>query len=57
MAATTGYEGFGTAIGDTVTGATTAGKDAIVNNFPTAMLVTGAFVLWRIGKRVIRSVA
>lgn len=58
LAAGTGpYDGFSTSVGTTVSDAAGAGKDLIVTNFPLAMVVTGAFVLWRIGKRVIKSVA
>jgi hypothetical protein len=51
------YDSFSTGATTAVTDAVGAGKDLISSNFPAAMVVTGAFVLWRIGKRVVRSIA
>lgn len=57
MTVTTPYADFREDVSDSVGDASDAGKSVIQDNFVPAMVVTGAFVVWRIGKRVIRSVA
>ncbi len=53
----TPYSDFDDKVSGTVNDAAAEGFSFVKDNFPAAMLVTGGFVLWRIGKRVIRSVA
>lgn len=50
------YDAFSVNVGTSVSDAATAGKDLVADNFLLGMLVTGAFVIWRVGKRVIRSI-
>ncbi len=51
------YDSFGSNVGTAVNDAANAGKELISDNFLLGMLVTGAFVIWRVGKRVIKSIA
>jgi hypothetical protein len=51
------YGDFDDKLNGTVDEAASEGVVFVKDNFGKAMIVTGAFVLWRIGKRVIRSIA
>jgi hypothetical protein len=51
------YSGFSTNVSAAVGDAAQAGKGLVQDNFLIGMLITGAFVVWRVGKRVIKSIA
>lgn len=53
---TSPYGDFDDKVSGTVDEAASEGLVFVSQNFGKAMLVTGAFVLWRIGKRVISAI-
>lgn len=56
MTITNPYGDFDDDTGGVVHDVSEAGYNEIKNNFPAAMVVTGGVVLWKVGKRVIKSI-
>lgn len=57
MTVTNPYDNNTNAVADAVDDVAGAGKQLVTDNFVKGMFVTGAFVVWRVGKRVLRSIA
>lgn len=56
MTITNPYGDFDDKTGNVITGVKDEGLNVIHNNLQAGMFITGAFVLWRVAKRVVRSV-